>query len=246
MKGILGRLFAFWALLVFVLTLIPVWILMFATGNMKEPVKSESFRQICKVWMRIFFFFSFCRLRIKGTKYFKKGENYIVISNHNSFMDVPLLTPFIPGPNKTIAKIEISLVPVFGIIYKRGSILVDRKNKDSRRDSYNKMKSVLEAGMHMCIYPEGTRNKTIEPLKEFHDGAFRLAIDTGKAIIPAILFNTKKALPANKPFFFWPSKFEMHFLPPRYIKDEDNYENLKQELFSLMSSYYLSKGKDLS
>ena len=46
----------------------------------------------------------------------------------------------------------------------------------------------------MCIYPEGTRNRTEEPLKKFHDGAFRLAVSSGKEIIPAIIFNTKKAL----------------------------------------------------
>ena len=50
------------------------------------------------------------------------------------------------------------------------------------------MKKVLDMGLHMCIYPEGTRNKTDQPLKTFHDGAFRLAIDTRKAIIPGMIF----------------------------------------------------------
>src|SRR6185436_5631575 len=104
---------------------------------------------------------------------FKNGENYIVVCNHNSFMDVPLTTPFIPGPNKTIAKIEMAKIPLFGLIYQRGSVLVDRKNEESRKNSYIKMKDVLQMGMHMCIYPEGTRNKTTAPLQPFHNGAFR-------------------------------------------------------------------------
>src|SRR6185436_13938883 len=161
----------------------------------------------------------------------KQGENYIVICNHNSFMDVPLTTPFIPKANKTIAKIEMARIPVFGLIYKRGSILVDRKDKASRTESFKKMKEVLDMGMHMCIYPEGTRNKTTEPLKAFHDGAFKLAIDTQKPLLPAIIFNTKKVLPAGKQFYYWPSKMELHFLPPVAIKNSDNAEELKLKLF---------------
>ena len=68
-------------------------------------------------------------------------------------------------------------IPLFGLIYKTGSILVDRKNEKSRRDSFIKMKEVLDMGLHMCIYPEGTRNTSSEPIKPFHDGAFRLAVD---------------------------------------------------------------------
>ncbi len=58
-------------------------------------------------------------------------------------MDVPMTTPFIPGPNKTIAKIEMASIPVFGVIYKRGSVLVDRKSEESRKNSYVQMKEVL-------------------------------------------------------------------------------------------------------
>lgn len=173
---------------------------MWIIGLMKEPRRTVVFRRISKIWMNIFFPMVGCRLKILGREHFESGKNYIVISNHNSFMDVPLTTPEIPGPNKTIAKSEMAKIPIFGLIYKRGSILVDRKDKNSRRESFNKMKQVLDMGMHMCIYPEGTRNKTSEPLKEFHDGAFKLALATGIPFIPAIIFNTKKVLPRVRHF----------------------------------------------
>jgi len=158
-------------------------------------------------------------------------------------MDVPLTTPFIPGPNKTIAKIEISRVPIFGLIYKRGSILLDRKSKDSRKESFRKMKQVLAMGLHMCIYPEGTRNKTSEPIKAFHDGAFSLAIDTKKPLLPTLLFNTKKVLPPEKKFYFWPSKMEIHFLPAIYVLPNDTVETLKQKVFIIMSEHYKANYK---
>lgn len=238
LKEILGRIFALWALFVFLVTmlavLLPIWII----GLVKEPKRTEIFKKISKFWMSIFFAATGCSLKIKGKKYFKKGENYIVICNHNSLMDVPITTPFIPGTNKTIAKIELARIPLFGLIYKRGSVLVDRKDKDSRIGSLKKMKDVINMGMHMCIYPEGTRNKTSAPLKAFHDGAFKLALDAKKSLLPAIIFNTKKVLPAGNTFFFWPSKMELHFLPPIEIKSPDTIENLKQKAFTLMSDYY--------
>ena len=153
-------------------------------------------------------------------------------------MDVPLSTPFIPGANKTIAKIEMARIPLFGSIYRVGSVLVDRNDKNSRKESFLKMKEVLQMGMHMCIYPEGTRNRTSMPLKEFHDGAFKLAVDTGKSILPAIIFNTKNVLPPGIAFYFWPSKMELHFLPAVVLRVGEDYESLKNRLHEIMSDYY--------
>jgi len=193
--------------------------------------------------MRLFFILTGCGLRVVGKKNFKAGENYIITCNHNSFMDVPLATPFIPGANKTIAKEEMSKIPLFGLVYKRGSVLVNRENKDSRRDSFRKMKEVLHLGMHMCIYPEGTRNKTDIPIKEFHDGAFKLAIETKKAIIPALMFNTKKVLPPGKLFYFWPTALSIHFLPPVAIDPNENFEELKIKIHRIMTEYYVENAK---
>lgn len=238
MKNIFARIFAFWALIVFVITMLPVALLMWVIGILQEPKKTKIFRITSKLWMRIFFFATGCRLKIIGKENFEPGKVYIVICNHNSLMDVPLSTPFIPGANKTIAKAEMAKIPVFGLIYKRGSILVDRNDKNSRRDSFKKMKEVLNLGMHMCIYPEGTRNKTQLPLKEFHDGAFKLAVENETDILPALIFNTKKVLPSGKAFFFWPSKMELHFLPPVPVTKFENFEILKQKLHRIMSDYY--------
>ncbi len=240
LKNILGRLFALWAAIIFIITMIPVGIAMWMIGLIDEPKRTYIFQAISKVWMKVFFVLSGCRLRIKGQEKFVPGQNYIVVCNHNSFMDVPLTTPFIPGANKTIAKIEISRIPVFGLIYKRGSILLDRKNKNSRKESFRKMKEVLAMGLHMCIYPEGTRNRTNEPIKAFHDGAFSLAIDTKKPILPTILFNTKKVLPPDKIFYFWPSKMEIHFLSPIEVSPYDSLDELKQKVFTIMTEHYTS------
>ena len=236
-KNILGRIFALWAIIVFsgtlLIIIIPVWII----SSQPEPKKTIALFKIFIVWMKLFFVLIGVRRIFKGRENFKKGQNYIVICNHRSFMDVPLSSPGIPGANKTIAKAGMARIPLFGLIYKSGSVLVDRKSEQSRKASYSKMKEVLGMGLHMCLYPEGTRNKTAEPLQRFHDGAFRLAIDTQKPIIPAVIFYTSIVLPRNKTFYFWPHKVEMHFLPPITVKDR-TVEDIKVEAFDEMKNYY--------
>ncbi len=238
MKNILGRVWAVWGALIFIPTLLiavgPIWL----SNFIREPKGTEVFRRISNTWMRIFLTLIGCRFTIKGREHFAKGENYIVVSNHNSYMDIPLTTPFIPGANKTIAKAELAKIPLFGLIYQRGSILVDRKSEKSRKDSIRKMKEVLDQGMHMCIYPEGTRNKSDEPLRPFHDGAFRLAIDTRKPIIPTLIFNTRKVLPgSSKPFYLWPAHLKMFFLAPVAVQPEDTVASLKERVFDIMYAF---------
>lgn len=246
LKNILGRLFALWAILTFILTMLVIIIPTWAFGLFAEPKRTKAFINLSRVWMAVWLPLAGIRLIIKGRAHFKKGENYVVVCNHNSFMDVPVTSPGIPGGNKTIAKIELSRIPLFGIIYRRGSVLVDRKSEESRSKSYAYMKKVLEMGLHMCIYPEGTRNKTELPLKEFKDGAFRLAIETNKNIVPAVLFNTKKALPQHKKFFFWPCKIEMHFLAPVSVEGLSlaDAKDLNKKVFEQMWNYIEEKRKN--
>ena len=239
-KNIFGRIFAFWAAIVFVLTMLIAYPLIWVTRFWPEPTASILFQKVTRVWMRVFFFLAFVRIRIEGRQYFEPRESYIVVSNHSSFMDVPLTTPFIPGPNRTIAKKEMASIPVFGMIYRRGSVLVDRKSDESRKQSFSLMKAVLDRGLHMCIYPEGTRNKTKEPLQYFHNGAFKLAIDTGRPIIPTVIFNTAKVLPPGKSFYWWPSKIRMYFLEP-IEAGTYSMEEIKDETFDRMKEFILKR-----
>jgi 1-acyl-sn-glycerol-3-phosphate acyltransferase len=241
LKNIFGRLAALWAIIVFIITLLIFVIPVGLSVLWPEPKRSVVAYFFYSRWMGSFFIFSGVRRKILGRENFKEGQNYVVVCNHNSMMDPPLSSPAIPSANKTIAKAEMAKIPIFGIIYRRGAVLVDRNSEESRRVSYMKMREVLEQGLHMCIYPEGTRNKGKEPLQRFHDGAFKLAIETKKQVIPALIFNTAAVLP-RKTFFFWPTKVEMHFLPAIDSNGKSAHE-LKLEAFEIMKTYYLAHKK---
>jgi 1-acyl-sn-glycerol-3-phosphate acyltransferase len=236
-KEIFGRIWALWGLISFVATFLIIFIPSMMSHLMPDPKGQSYFITVSRIWMTVWLYMVGCPLKVKGKEHFKKGSTYIVTCNHNSMLDIPISCPFIPGGNKTIAKDSFTKVPLFGWFYRRGAVLVNRKNEISRRQSFDEMKKVLAKGMHMSVYPEGTRNRTEEPLKKFHDGAFKLATATNTAIIPAIIFNTKKALPVKKAFYFIPHKLEMHFLPPIPVGTQTA-EQLKEKVFVVMSEYY--------
>lgn len=239
-KDILGRIYLVYFLVLFIVTmlivLIPIWIV----SLLPQPKSAKALHPIFRLWMGVFMPLVGCPVSRKGKEHFKKGENYVVVINHNSFIDIPVSSPWIPGANMTLAKIEISRVPLFGIIYKAGSILVDRKKEGSRRESFAKMQEMLEKGIHLCLYPEGTRNKTSEPMQPFFDGAFITAIKSQKAIIPGVIFNTRKILPHNKKFWARPMPIRFHFLEPISTAGLtlNDVAELKQRVYALMSDYY--------
>jgi 1-acyl-sn-glycerol-3-phosphate acyltransferase len=237
LKNIFARIWALWGMISFIATFLVFFIPSLFCWLLPDPAGQRLFVIISRIWMNIWLVLVACPVKVRGREHFKKGHTYVVTCNHNSLMDIPLSSPFIPGANKTIAKSSFVKVPLFGLYYTKGAVLVNRKSEKSRKESFEKMKNVLAKGIHMCVYPEGTRNRTADPLKKFHDGAFRLAINTNTAIIPAVIFNTKKALPLDKAFYFMPHRLHMHFLPEIAVEGLTT-EELREKVFAVMSEYY--------
>ncbi len=237
LRDILARVLAVWTLLVFASTMfIFIWFYLICY-LLPEPEKTRWHRQVSKLWMGLYLFLSGCRFKVTGKEVFDTTTNAVIVCNHNSLIDIPVSFPFLPRANKTIAKKSFSKIPIFGLIYTFGTVLVDRRDERSRKQSVDDMKKVLETGLDMLIYPEGTRNRTNEPLKSFHNGAFKLAIDTNKPIIPVVLLNTKKILPAKPAMYFTPGKIQMDILPAIYPEGH-SIDSLKNKVFEIMANHY--------
>lgn len=243
MKDILARIYFFYGMLLFAITMVPVAIIIFLFKNLSNKKTSNiAIQKSFQIWMGIYMPLVFCPVTHRGRENFKKGKNYVVTLNHNTIADVPVSSPGIPGPNRTLAKIEMSKIPIFGYIYKAGSILVTRQDAQSRKESIDKMVEALREGLHLCLFPEGTRNKTSEPLAKFYDGAFKVAIQTQKPIIPGLIFGTKSILHPYKKFWAWPHKIEFHFLPEITTEgmETTDLNLLKKKVYDTMYAYYVS------
>ncbi len=247
-KNIAGTLYFIVGMLFFVATMLVVFIPIWITSLLPEPSKSKALHVIFRAWMGFFMPLVGCPIKRKGKENFKQGENYVVVINHNSLVDIPVSSPWIPGPNKTLAKVEMSRIPIFGLIYETGSVLVNRKDEASRRESFTKMHEMLAMGLHLCLYPEGTRNKTGQPLQRFYDGAFITAIKAQKAIMPGVIFNTGTILPHNKKVWAQPKAIHFHFLPAVETKGMtlEDLPALKQKVYTIMEDYYVAHKQALS
>lgn len=244
-RNILGRVFLVYALIVFAITMFIVFIPIWLISLLPEPARAKALHPVFRLWMGVYMPLVFCPVVRKGKKNFKKGEQYVVVINHNSLADIPVSSPWIPGPNKTLAKMEMARIPLFGVIYKTGSILLDRKKENSRRESFARMLETLDSGIHLCLYPEGTRNKTDKPLQPFFDGAFVTAIKAQKSIIPGVIFNTGTILPHNKKLWARPMLIRIHFLEAVSTKGLtlDDVSTLKDQVHQQMEVYYVANRK---
>jgi 1-acyl-sn-glycerol-3-phosphate acyltransferase len=117
------------------------------------------------------------------------------VSNHTSFLDIPGLMMLLPGQFRPLAKKELLKIPIFGWIARSAAIIVDRSSPESRKKSIDRLKAFLKAGISILIFAEGTQNRTNKILQPFHDGAFRIAVDTQQPILPIVVLGAGRLMP---------------------------------------------------
>ncbi len=118
---------------------------------------------------------------------------YVVVSNHESFVDI-LLISHLPTEMKWMSKVEILRIPLVGWMMRLArDIPLTRDDAGSRSASLVASRERLDSKVSVMIFPEGTRSKTGE-LREFHAGAFKLAIDAQVPILPLAVWGTRDAL----------------------------------------------------
>ncbi len=120
-----------------------------------------------------------------------RSKHYVFVFNHISYMDIPVLLKSIRWQHiRVLGKAEMAKIPIFGFLYRCAAVMVERGDPEKRAKSVQQLKSVLKKGISIVIAPEGTFNLTHKPLKEFYDGAFKIAIETQTAIKPVLFLDT--------------------------------------------------------
>ncbi len=138
------------------------------------------------------------RIEVEGREHFDPHATYLVMSNHQSHYDIPVLFHVLGPPHgeslRMIAKIELFSVPFLGrAMREAGFIAIDRDSRASAIRSLKRAKETMRSGVNVWIAPEGTRSPTGE-LLPFKKGGFHLAIDVGEAILPVTIQGTRHAL----------------------------------------------------
>lgn len=236
MRKLLGALYITYGLVVFFAVMFLMLPFIILTSFIPNKYGATIPFFFLRVWAHSFSILTLFFYKVIGREKIDKTKPYIYVANHGSYLDATSVVIATPSAFKPLGKIEMAKIPFFGFIYKRVVITVDRSTKESRSASVEKLKEVLKKGISILLFPEGTMNRTPNHLKEFYDGAFRIAIETQTPIAPFVVINARNLMPRNNPLLIKPGVMKIVFSDPVEVSAYtlDNLEQLKQKVYSIM------------
>lgn len=176
-------------------------------------------------------------IKIEGRGKAIKGTTYVVISNHQSLLDILLLN-CLRYRYKWISKVELKKVPVIGWYLKMADyIIIDRGNEDSKVEMLERSYNCLKGGISIMIFPEGTRSQDND-IGFFKRGAFQLALQANVPLLPVIIDGTGGILPKHGLIFGSGHEIRIRVLDPVCPENfrTENPESLAMKINSLMKS----------
>ncbi len=232
----LRRLYFFYGVLVFTVCMVTFTLLILLTIAIVNDEKRAG--KIAYFFLRCwgYSFSSFCLVfyKIEGQENFDHNEAYIFACNHNSFLDGIAICLAIPNDFRPLGKVELLKIPVFGLMYRHVVILVKRNSIESRHKSMLTMVKKIKEGISILIFPEGTMNKGAELLQPFMNGAFSLAVEVQRPIVPMIMHNSKNVMPRVPNYTLQPGIIKIQFLSPVMTSglNKNDIDSLKSEVYS--------------
>lgn len=178
----------------YILVLVPIIVLFpFIFLTIISEKTYPFFFKIARLWSKIILIGMGFNIKITGDTVFEEGKSYMLVANHTSMTDIMLMLVLVKNnPFVFVGKKELAQIPIFGFIYKRVSILVDRGSSKSRYQVFERAQKRIQQGLSICIFPEGGVPEEHIVLDEFKDGAFRIAIEHQLPIVPMVFFDNKK------------------------------------------------------
>ena len=178
----------------YILVLVPIILLFpFILATILSEKTYPLFFKIARLWSKIILIGMGFNYSIEGDEVFEDGKSYMLVANHTSMTDIMLMLIAVKNhPFVFVGKKELAKIPIFGFIYKRVCILVDRSSSKSRYAVFERAQKRIHQGLSICIFPEGGVPEEHIVLDEFKDGAFRIAIEHGLPIVPMVFFDNKK------------------------------------------------------
>jgi 1-acyl-sn-glycerol-3-phosphate acyltransferase len=191
--AILYRIWSIWFLIVFWIVYLLIFPFHWFLLRGKPSYQRQSWAHWLNIiWGRLLLGFSGIWVSVRRRAKIDRKQAYVFIANHNSYVDIPICHVAVPQDYRFIAKAELAKVPLFGWMYKRLHIML---NRESRIDAIRALKAaetLLKANISVFIYPEGSTHHP-ELLGAFKEGAFQVAVATQKPIIPVTILHSARA-----------------------------------------------------
>ncbi|MDA1354320.1 MAG: lysophospholipid acyltransferase family protein [bacterium] len=178
------------------------------------PKRSEFSFWVAKFFLRLVLLACGVRLTVTGVEHFPEKGGAIVMSNHQSMMDVLVMLIATPRYYRFIAKKEIQYTPFVGLaMVVQRHYFIKRTNAREAVRIMTEVKADAALGIPIMMYPEGTRSED-GALGEFKRGGFQIAVETGLPVVPCTLIGARQVLPKKK-LFPKPGHIYVHFSQAR-------------------------------
>jgi 1-acyl-sn-glycerol-3-phosphate acyltransferase len=195
-------------------TLIALWVPFVAAAWItdRDPMKrrtGRTFRVLGVALTRL----HRARLHLERRDLPDPGGPYVVVSNHQSLADIPVLC-HLPWEMKWLAKAELFRLPIVGWMMRLAAdIPVDRGRRAKARETLRRAAHTLESGCSIMVFPEGTRSRD-GGVGPFSDGAFHLAVRAGVPVLPVAVDGSAGCLPRGSWLFGPPPVVRIRVFPP--------------------------------
>ncbi|MEM7037079.1 MAG: lysophospholipid acyltransferase family protein [Bacteroidota bacterium] len=237
MKNVLSRIWSIWFYILFLLFFILIFPLHVIFLLIPTKWAHDVSHYLNFIWGCVILYPTGVWVKSVNRKKIKRGGTYIFAPNHSSYLDIPICNVSILNAFRFIGKAELNSIPLFGYMFKRLHISVNRGSVTDSYRSFVRAKDKLKEGTSVLIYPEGTiPDKTKTTLLRFKDGAFRLAIENGIPIVPMTILGADRVFPDDNTWKLYPGLVRVIFHDPIETKDMDVSEApaLKERVFNLI------------
>ncbi|RYF87952.1 MAG: 1-acyl-sn-glycerol-3-phosphate acyltransferase [Chitinophagaceae bacterium] len=213
-RRIIGFIFSIYAFAVFLLIMFLVFPFVIMASFLGNETGGNIIYILCRFWSATCLFLWGIRHKNIYEAPHDATHPCIFLFNHISYMDIPILMmAFHHQHIRVLGKIEMTKIPIFGFIYRHAVVTVDRSDAAHRAKSVLRLKAMLHKNISIVLAPEGTFNMTPAPLKEFYDGAFKIAIETQTPIKPVVFLDAYDRLHYKSIFSMTPGKSRAVYLP---------------------------------
>lgn len=183
--------FAMGWLAVFLICSIPLMIIEWIIGKFNKDLHDRSSLAIVQWAFRVMIVFAGTKVIVKGEENVPKDTAVMYVGNHRSYFDIILTYIRVPRPTGYISKKEMDKIPLLGIWMRHlHCLFLDRHDIKQGLQIILTAIEKAKSGISICVFPEGTRNKTGEEMLPFHEGSFKIAEKAGVPIVPMTLVNT--------------------------------------------------------
>lgn len=175
--------------------------------------------KVARAWGRDLMEKSGSKIKVIGEENVPKDGPVLFVSNHQSYLDIPILLGFIDKPKAFIAKKELAKIPVFSTwMESLRCIFIDRSDVRQSLRAIKKGIKLLKEGYSFVIFPEGTRSEDGK-LREFKQGSLKMAIKSKTPIVPVTIKGAIKIMPRGK-IVIIPTDVEVIISKPIFMEDD--------------------------